>query len=79
MSFITVKKGPSSDIERVNKKNVDVSLRVDTIPKFIQTVENYLKVSVGDVVYIPARIKKIQISDTTEFKFPNKRSEFLQS
>ena len=45
---ITINRNPTSDNEVSNKKYIDVELDKNTIVRFNQTLENYLKVSVGN-------------------------------
>ena len=44
-----------------------------------KTVENYLKVSVENTVYILGKFGRIQITEVTVIKFPNWSSEFSQN
>ena len=46
--------------------------------KFNQTLQNYIRVSVGTDTYNLTNHNKIQVTDTTEIKFPNKGSDLLQ-
>ena len=46
--------------------------------RFNQTQQNYLKVSVGNDTYNLTKYDKIQITDTTEIKFPKIGSDLLQ-
>ena len=48
---ITVNRNPTSDNELSNKKYIDDELDKNTILRFNQTLENYLKVSVGNDTY----------------------------
>ena len=75
---VTVNRNPSSDNEVSFKKYVDYSIGEGTIVRFNQTLENYLKVSVGIDTYNLTKGDKIQITDTTETKFPNIGSDSLQ-
>ena len=75
---VTVNKNPTSDNESSTKKYFDVSIGEGTIVRFNQTLENYLKVSVGNDPYNLTKHEKIQITDTTEIKFPNIGSDLLQ-
>ena len=68
---ITVNRNPTSDIEVSNKKNNDDELDRNTIFRFNQTLENYLKVSVGNDTYNLTKYDKIQLTDTTTIKCPN--------
>ena len=75
---MAVKKNPSSDNEVSNKKYIVDQLDKNTIVRFSQTQENYLKVSVGNDTYNLTKYDKIQITDTTEIKFLNIGSDLLQ-
>ena len=75
---ITVNRNPNLDNELSNKKYVDDSIGEDTILRFSQTLENYLKVSVGNETYNLTKNNKIQITNTTEIKYPNIGSDLLQ-
>ena len=78
LDSITVNRDPNLDNELSNKKYVDDSIREGTILRFNQTLENYLKVSVGNDTYNLTKNNKIQITDTTEIKYPNIGSDLLQ-
>ena len=49
-----------------------------TLVRFHQTLQNYLKVSVGNDTYNLTKYDKIQITDTTEMRYPNIGSDLLQ-
>ena len=51
LDSVTVNRNPNSDDELSNKKYVDDSIGEGTILRFNQTLENYLKVSVGNDTY----------------------------
>ena len=68
---VTVNRNPSLVNEVSNKKYVDESKGEGTLLRFNQTLENYLKVTVGNDTYNLTENKKIQITDTTYLKFPN--------
>ena len=51
LDSVTVNREPSLDNELSNKKYVDDQLDKNTILRFNQTLENYLKVSVGNDTY----------------------------
>ena len=51
LDSITINRNPSSDNEVSNKKYVDDELDKNTIVRFNQTLENYLRVSVGSDIY----------------------------
>ena len=61
-----------------NKKYIDDELDKNTILRFNQTLQNYLKVSVGSDTYILTKYNKISITDVTEIKFPNSGIGLLQ-
>ena len=71
LDSVTVNRNPSSDNEVSNKKYVDESIGEGTLLRFNQTLENYLKVSVGNDTYNLTKYDKIQITDTTINKYPN--------
>ena len=54
-----------------NKKYIDESLGSGNILRFNQTLQNYLKQSVGNDTYNLNKYDKIQIADTTTTKSPN--------
>ena len=68
---VTVNRNPISDNEVSNKKYVDDSIGEGTILRFNQTLENYLKVSVGNDTYNLTKYDKIQLTDVTEIRSPN--------
>ena len=78
LDSITVNRNPNLDNELSNKKYVDDSIGEGTLLRFNQTLENYLKVSVGNDIYNLTKYDKIQIIDTTEIKYPNIGSDLLQ-
>ena len=49
-----------------------------TLVRFNQTLQNYLKVSVGNDTYNLTKYNKISITDKTEIKFPNSGNALLQ-
>ena len=75
---VQVNRNPSSDNEVANKKYIDDELNKNTILRFNQTLQNYLKVSVGNDTYNLTKYNKIQITDITEIKYPNIGSDLLQ-
>ena len=78
LDSVIVNRNPTSDNELSNKKYVDFSIGEGTILRFNQTLENYLKVSVGNDTYNLTKYNKIQIIDTTEIKYPNIGSDLLR-
>ena len=71
LDSITIKRNPSSDNEVSNKKYIDDELDKNTIVRFNQTLQNYLKVSVGNDTYNLTKYDKIQLTDTTVMKTGN--------
>ena len=49
-----------------------------TLVRFNQTLQNYLKVSVGNDIYNLTKYNKISTTDITEIKFPNSGNALLQ-
>ena len=78
LDSIKINRNPISDNEVSNKKYIDDELDKNTILRFNQKLEKYLKVSVGNDTYNLTKYKKISITDVTEIKFPNTGSVFLQ-
>ena len=79
LDSVTVNRNPSSDNELSNKKCIDDELDKNTILRFNQTLQNYLKVYVGNDVYNLTKYDKIQITDTTIIKYPNTEGYLLQN
>ena len=52
LDSISVNRKPSSDNELASKKYIDDELDKNTVLRFNQTLQNYLKVSVGNDIYI---------------------------
>ena len=52
INSIIINKNPSLDSEVSNKNYIDDELNENTIVRFNQTLQNYLKVSVGNDIYI---------------------------
>ena len=75
LDSITVNRNPNLDNELGNKKYIDDELDKNTVLRFNQTLENYLKVSVGNDTYNLTKYDKVQFTDTTEMRYPNKRSD----
>ena len=78
LDSITINRNPTSDNEVSNKNYIDDSIAEGTLLRFNQTLTNYLKVSVGNITYNLTKYDKIQITDTTEIKFPNMGSDLSQ-
>ena len=65
--------------ERTRRQvGIDFYNESSTILRFNQTLQNYLKVSVGNDIYNLTKYDKIQITDITEIKYPNIGSDLLQ-
>ena len=73
----TVNRDPSSDSEVSNEKYVDDEINKNTILRFNQTLQNYLKVSVGNDIYNLTNYDKIQLTDVTEIRNPNTGYDLL--
>ena len=71
ISSITINYNPTNDIHVSNKKYIDDELDKNTIVRFNQTVQNYLKVSVGNDIYNLTKYDKIQITDITTMQAGN--------
>ena len=78
LDSVTVNRDPNLDNELSNKKYVDDSIGEGTLLRFNQTLQNYLKFSVGNDTYNLTKYDKIQITDTTEIKYSNIGSGLLQ-
>ena len=71
LDSVTVNRNPSSDNELANKKYVDESFANGNILGINKTLQRYLKLSFGNNVYNLTKYVKVQIIDTTIFKYPN--------
>ena len=78
LDSVTVNRNPNLDNELANKKYIDDELDKNTVLRFNQKLQIYLKVSVGNDTYNLTKYNKIQITDTTEIKYPNIGSDLLQ-
>ena len=79
INSITINNNPSDDNHVSNQKYIDDELDKNTIVRFNQTLENYLKVSVGNDIYNLTKYNKIQLTDTTNIKYPNSGGYLLQN
>ena len=75
---ITVNRNPNSDNELANKKYIDNELDKNTIVRFNQSLENYLKLSIGNDTNNLAKYDKINLTDITEMRNPNTGQSLLQ-
>ena len=78
LDSITVNRAPTSDNEVSNKKYIDDSIGEGTLVRFNQTLQNNLKVSVGNDTYNLTKYDKTQLTDITEIRSPNTGSNLLQ-
>ena len=76
LDSIQVNRNPSLDNELVNKNYVDDSIGEGTLLRFNQTLQNYLKVCVGNATYNLTKYDKILMEYVT--KVPNRGSQLLQ-
>ena len=79
LDSITINRNPSTHNEVSNKKYIDDELDKNTTLRFNQTLQIYLKVSVGDDIYNLTKYGKKQITDTTIIKYPNSGGYLLQN
>ena len=78
INSITININPSDDNHVSDKKYVDNELDKNTIVRFNQTLQNYLKISVGNDTYNLTKYNKIQLIDVTEIRYLNTGSNLLQ-
>ena len=79
LDSIAINRDPVSDNEVSNKKYIHNELNKNTILRFNQKLQKYLKVSVGNDTYNLTKYDKIQITDTTVIKAPNSGGYLLQN
>ena len=79
INSITINNNPTDDNHVSNKNYIDAELDKNTIVRFNQTLENYLKVSVGNDIYHLTKYDKIQLTDTTIIKTGNSGGYLLPS
>ena len=79
LDSITVNRNLTSDNEVANKKYIDDELNKNTIVTFQATLQNYLKVTVGNNTYSLTKYERIQTTDTTIIQFPNVGGYLLQN
>ena len=79
LDSITFKRNRLLNEELSNKKYVDNELDKDTFLRFNQTLQNYLKVSVGNDVGYIAKYDRKQIFDATIFFTGNAEGHLLPS
>ena len=71
LDSIIINRNPTLDNEVSNKKYIDDELNKKTILRFNQTLQNYLKVSVGNDIYKLTKYNKIQLTDISVIKAGN--------
>ena len=71
VNSITINNNPTDDNHVSNKKYIDDELDKNTIVRFNQTLQNYLRVSVGSDKYNLTKNNKIQLTDITTMKSGN--------
>ena len=79
LDSITVNGNPCLENELANKKHIDDELDKNTIVGFNQTLETYLKVSVGNDTYNLTKYNNIQLTDITTIKTGNGGGYLLPS
>ena len=79
VNSITINNNPTDNNHVSNKKYIDDELDKNTINRFNQTSENYLKISVGNDIYNLQIYNKILLTDTTIIKYPNHGGYLLPS
>ena len=67
LDSVAVNRNPSLDNEFANEKYVDDSVGEGNILRFNETLQNYLKVSVGNDTYNLTKYDKIQITDDYKY------------
>ena len=78
LDSVKVNRNLTSNIELANKKYIDDSIGEGTIVKFKQTLQNYLKVSIGNDINNLTKYNKAQNVDTTIIKPLNIGGYLLQ-
>ena len=77
INSITSNNNPTDDNHVSNKKYIDDELDKNTIVRFNQTLENYLKVSIGNDTYNLIKYDKIRLTDITTIKSRNTGGSLL--
>ena len=78
INSITIKNNPTDDNHVSNTKYVDEELNKNTKDRFNQTLQNYLKTSVGNDMYTLTKYDERNITDITEIRNPNTGQMLLQ-
>ena len=79
LDSVTVNRNPNLDNELANKKYIDDESDKNTVLRFNQTLQNYLKVSVENDTYNLTKCDRIQITDKTMIIYPNTGGYLLQN
>ena len=79
INSITINNNPTDDNHLSNKKYIDDELDKNTIVRFNQTLQNYLKVSVGNDIYHLTKYNKYYLTDITRIQYPNNGGYLLQN
>ena len=79
LDSITLNRKTTSDNEISNKKYVDDELDKNTKVRFTETLQNYLKVFIGNVINNLTKYDKIQLTDITTIKTSNGGGYLLPS
>ena len=79
INSIIINNNPTDDNHVCNKKYIDDDLNKNTIVRFNQTLQNYLKISVGNDIYNLTKYNKIQLTDVTIMKAGNSGGYLLQN
>ena len=74
----TINKDRSSNNEISNRNYLADSIKKIRIVRFNQTLENYLKITVGNGTYNETKINKIQITDATKIEVPDSGGYLIQ-
>ena len=78
LDSITVNRNPNTDYELSHKTHVDVDLDRNTIFRFNQSPQKYLKVTLGNNKYSRTLFDRFQIPDATINEYLNRRWDLLQ-
>ena len=71
INSITINNSPTDNKHACNKKYVDDELDKNTILRFNQTLQNYLKVSIGNDIYNVTKYNKTQLTDISRVRVGN--------
>ena len=78
INSVSVNRNHTADNEVSKEKDVDDSIGEGTRNRYNQSLENYLKASVGNDTYVLSKNDRRQITDTTTNKYPNTGRYLLQ-